>query len=122
MKTHNDMPPSGTIKSIDAPPRSENPTTAQLKADIDSGATGDKNAVFDPGLSTLGTDDEAAGTPPEPHRIRLARKLEGARRWAVGTRPSNFAHGGRDFAAYAFGAGIALIGLILAGGIILVRF
>ena len=35
------------------------PTTAMLKADIDSGSTGDKVAHYDPGLSQLGTDDEA---------------------------------------------------------------
>ncbi len=35
-----------------------------LKADIDSGATGDKIAAYDPGLSQLGTDDEAAGHAP----------------------------------------------------------
>ena len=39
-------------------------TTQQLKADINAGRTGDKTPEeFDLGLSTLGTDDEAAGTP-----------------------------------------------------------
>lgn len=121
MKTHDDMPPTGTIREIGTPPPSTNPTTAQLKADIDSGATGDKNPVFDPGLSPLGTDDEAAGTPAEPHRIRLARRMEGARRWMTGARRSSFAHGGRDMVAYAYAGGDALIGAILAGGIVLVR-
>ena len=51
-------------------------TTAQLKADIDSGRTGDKFAVGDPGLSPLGTDDEAAGTPESPERIHAARAQE----------------------------------------------
>ena len=60
---------------MDAPPDTSSPTTAQLKADIDSGRTGDKIAFFDPGLSPLGTDDEAAGTPAEPSRIRLARRV-----------------------------------------------
>lgn len=56
------------------------PTAQQLKADIDSGKTGDKNAGdFDPGLSTLGTDDEAAGTPDTPEQVAAARKLERAR-------------------------------------------
>jgi hypothetical protein len=61
---------------MDRPPDSENPTTAQLKADINSGATGDKVGVFDPGLSTLGTDDEAAGTPPKREAIAAARREE----------------------------------------------
>ena len=49
-----------------------------LKADIDSGATGDKVAAYDPGLSQLGTDDEAAGNAPSHERIALARKAEAA--------------------------------------------
>jgi hypothetical protein len=49
-----------------------------LKADIDSGATGDKIAAYDPGLSQLGTDDEAAGNTPSHERIVLARETEKA--------------------------------------------
>ena len=49
-----------------------------LKADINSGATGDKVAAYDPGLSQLGTDDEAAGNAPSHERIALARKTEAA--------------------------------------------
>lgn len=52
------------------------PTTAQLKADIDAGRTGDKVSNADPGLSPLGTDDEAAGTPASAERIDLARRTE----------------------------------------------
>jgi hypothetical protein len=52
------------------------PTSAQLKADIDAGRTGDKVNNADPGLSALGTDDEAAGHPPTAERIQLARNLE----------------------------------------------
>ncbi len=53
------------------------PTTQQLKADIDSGKTGDKVVEgFDLGLSTLGTDDEAAGTPNTPEQVAMARALE----------------------------------------------
>ena len=52
-------------------------TTQQLKADIDSGLTGDKVAEgFDLGLSPLGTDDEAAGTPNTVEQIAAARALE----------------------------------------------
>ncbi|GJE42468.1 hypothetical protein [Methylobacterium soli] len=49
-----------------------------LKADIDSGSTGDKVVHYDPGLSQLGTDDEAAGHSPSHERIALARKTEAA--------------------------------------------
>lgn len=53
------------------------PTTQQLKADIDAGKTGDKVVEgFDLGLSTLGTDDEASGTPNTPEQVAMARSLE----------------------------------------------
>jgi hypothetical protein len=92
MERRNDLPPTQTIRPIDAPPASSSPTTAQLRADIDSGRTGDKIAVFDPGLSPLGTDDEAAGTPAVPHRISLARRLEGVQRWAKGAGRAAYAN------------------------------
>src|SRR4051794_33742785 len=37
-----------------SPPPSDQPTSAMLKADINSGRTGDKVGVFDPGLSSSG--------------------------------------------------------------------
>lgn len=49
---------------------------AELKADINAGRTGDKVDVFDPGLSMLGTDDEAGGYPMTPEDIALAREQE----------------------------------------------
>jgi hypothetical protein len=52
------------------------PTTAQLKADIDAGRTGDKVSGHDPAAAPLGTDDEAAGTPPSPGVIAQARAAE----------------------------------------------
>ena len=122
MERRNDLPPSQTIRPMDAPPDSDTPTTAQLKADIDSGRTGDKVEVFDPGLSPLGTDDEAAGTPAEPHRIRLARRLEGARRWAMGAGRAARAHGSADIALVAYLGGILLIGCVIVGGVAWVRF
>ncbi len=51
-------------------------TVAQLKDDIDSGRTGDKVANADPGLSPLGTDDEAGGNAMTPDQIDIARKTE----------------------------------------------
>ncbi len=51
-------------------------TVSQLKNDIDSGLTGDKTATADPGLSPLGTDDEAAGRPASPERVAMAREQE----------------------------------------------
>jgi hypothetical protein len=51
-------------------------TTAQLRRDIESGATGDKIAVLDPAMSPLGTDDEAAGVPPTPELVQAVREAE----------------------------------------------
>jgi hypothetical protein len=52
------------------------PTTAKLKHDIDRGRGGDKVDVFDPAAAPLGTDDEAAGTPPSPAAIKQAHDME----------------------------------------------
>src|SRR4051794_4457666 len=81
MAANSDIPPSQTVKPVDPPPPSDQPTSAMLKADIDSGRTGDKVGVLDPGLSSLGTDDEAAGRPPSPFHIALARYQETVGRW-----------------------------------------
>ncbi|WP_374469248.1 hypothetical protein [Phenylobacterium sp.] len=57
-------------------PQRRGSTTAQLRDDIQSGRTGDKVAGFDPAASPLGTDDEAAGTPPSPEVVDHARRQE----------------------------------------------
>ena len=71
-------PPSPADIPAPQPPGSDKPTTAMLKADIDSGRTGDKVDHYDVGLSQLGTDDEAAGNAPSHDRIALARDTEAA--------------------------------------------
>ncbi len=76
MALRSETPPPPADRVPEAPPASDRPSTAQLKAQIDAGATGDKIAAHDPGLSPLGTDDEAAGRPPEPARIAQARAQE----------------------------------------------
>ncbi len=111
-----DIPPTHTIEPIDAPPDSGEPTTAMLKADIDSGRTGDKVEVFDPGLSPLGTDDEAAGRPPSAFRVALARQTETFQRWRAGHRTSA-AHLKRDGFPTGFVGFIVAVGLILVGGL-----
>lgn len=52
------------------------PTTAQLRDAIDRGRTGSKVPYEDPSAAPLGTDDEAAGTPPTPDDIRRAMRRE----------------------------------------------
>jgi hypothetical protein len=51
-------------------------TVSQLRDDIDSGRTGDKIDWPDPAAVPLGTDEEAAGTPPDPSAVEMARTLE----------------------------------------------
>jgi hypothetical protein len=51
-------------------------TTSMLRIDIDTGRTGDKINWPDPAAVPLGTDDEAAGTPPSPERVELALRQE----------------------------------------------
>jgi len=63
----------------DGRPAARGATLEQLRADIDSGRTGDKVPAPDPAIAPLGTDDEAAGQPPSPEIIDLARKLENRR-------------------------------------------
>ncbi|MBN8873181.1 MAG: hypothetical protein J0H67_10125 [Rhodospirillales bacterium] len=52
-------------------------TSDQLRADIDSGRTGDKVGVSDPAAAPLGADDEAAGVPPSKEAVRQAAQMEG---------------------------------------------
>jgi hypothetical protein len=69
-------------KDRDGAPRrpAEAPTADQLRDEIDSGATHDKVAQSDPAAAPLGTDDEAAGTPPTADQVAVARRHETARR------------------------------------------
>ena len=117
MATNSDIPPTHTIKPVDPPPPSDQPTTAMLKAEINSGRTGDKVGVLDPGLSSLGTDDEAAGRPPSPFRIALARYQETVGRWMKGGRSTSAAHPGWDITLTGFLGLIAALGVVLLIGI-----
>ena len=116
--TTSDVPPTWTAQPANAPLASPAPTTAQLKGDINSGQTGDKNPVFDPALAPLGTDDEAGGRPPSAFRIELARKYERLERWMGRSRAaSSVAHDKRDGIALGFAAFAGCVGLILVAGI-----
>ena len=113
MAAHNDIPPAKTIEPMDAPPDSAQPTSAMLKGDINSGRTGDKVEVHDPGLSPLGTDDEAAGHPPSAFRVALARFNETKARWQSGSRPAGAAHNMVD------GFPVVYVGFIVATALVL---
>jgi hypothetical protein len=53
---------------------------SQLRDDIDCGRTGEKVDWSDPAAAPLGTDDEAAGTPPPAGAVNAARHRERAGR------------------------------------------
>lgn len=89
-----------------------------LKADINSGATGDKVAAYDPGLSQLGTDDEAAGNAPSHERIALARKTEAA---PARVRNAAQPHGVNAWMVTGFCTTIGAIGVILTLSLWLLR-
>ncbi len=119
MAFKSDVPPHGSAQPFDPPTPSDDPrpNVAMLKGDIDSGRTGDKNPVFDPGLSPLGTDDEAGGTPPTPEQVKLARTEETKRRWSLGPRVTSDAHDKSDRGALSI-----FFGLILVTALVLVGF
>jgi hypothetical protein len=52
------------------------PTTSQLRRDIDRGRAGDKVDHPDPAAAPLGTDEEAAGVPVPPSAIADAHREE----------------------------------------------
>jgi hypothetical protein len=64
-------------------------TSAKLREDIDRGRGGDKIDWRDPAAAPLGTDDEAAGTPPTPEQLRMARRDE------IDARPEDGSSGRR---------------------------
>ena len=51
-------------------------TADRLRSDIDSAETGDKIDFPDPAMAPLGTDDEAAGTPPTREQVAMAARQE----------------------------------------------
>jgi hypothetical protein len=107
---HTNIPRTHTIKPMDSSPMNAGSTTAQLKGDINSGRTGDKNEVFDPGLSPLGTDEEAGGSPLRPEQVDLARRQESIDRWQGGNDKDSYAHRNSRKAVYGY---VGFIGLVL---------
>lgn len=81
-------------------------TADQLRGDIDRGRTGDKVKVSDPPAAPLGTDDEAAGTPPSGEAVRQAREYERA----IGRK----VHGGVEHAEGASAAVRIYVAMVLA--------
>lgn len=95
------------------------PTVQNLKSAIDGGGA-DKNVEgFDPGLSTLGTDDEASGAPNTPQQVATAIKLETARPKQPAEQSANLPTPGYPAVwtvAGAFGAVVLTVLLAAVGG------
>lgn len=75
MPSHDDPTELEPRPGQPAPPSGRS-TTAQLRRDIESGATGDKAPALDPASAPLGTDDEAAGAVPSPELVAATRRTE----------------------------------------------
>ena len=58
----------------------------ELRARIDAGRTGDKTPGVDPAAAPLGTDEEAAGTPPDPAAVATVLEDE-TRQGKMGPAP-----------------------------------
>jgi hypothetical protein len=122
MATTSEHPPHRSAQPMPPPasPDDPRPNASMLKGDVDTGRTGDKSKVFDPGLAALGTDDEAGGSPVAPGRVKLARANETGRRWRFFSGVTSAAHDDEDGAAlYAFVGGMAAIGLAIVAGLML---
>lgn len=82
--------------------------TEMLRAAIDKGKGGSKVRGADPAAAPMGTDDEAAGTPPKPPQIHTAIAHE-----STDEEPK------RRYGALVFYvAAIVLIGAIFAAALI----
>jgi hypothetical protein len=90
-----------------------NPTTDRLRHDISRGRSGGKVNFSDPAAAPLGTDDEAAGTPPSTESIKLAYDLE------IGRPVSSNRDDVNDGAVYIYGAVILGIVIGIGGGLLL---
>ena len=85
------------------------PTSAKLKHDIDRGRGGDKVGVIDPAAVPLGTDDEAAGTPPTGPRLTRAYRTE------IG---SGHSRASGDWGVSIYIAMLCTIACVVLGGIV----
>lgn len=83
-----------------APP----PNVDQMRAEIDSGRTGEKVPFPDPAAAPLGTDAEAGGHPPQPAEV--AMDMRQSKRNAV-------VHLGRDVGAPLYLGAVAAVSLVI---------
>jgi hypothetical protein len=112
-----DVPPHLSAQPAEppAPVDAPNPNPAMLKGDIDSGRTGDKVQVFDPGMAMLGTCEEAGGNALSPKDIARARRAESKERWRWKPQKPGYAHQRPDPALTLFLGFIVVAGAVLGG-------
>lgn len=79
MSTETDKKDRDPGEKAAAEERSGTAGAARLRDRIDRGASGDKVAFQDPAAAPLGTDDEAAGTPPSAVQVSTAMQQEAGR-------------------------------------------
>jgi hypothetical protein len=88
----------------DPPPK----TVDDLREDIDRGLTGEKVAGSDPAAAPLGTDAEAAGTPPTRREFDLEARSRPA------APPPEPRGGPRRMVAWLIGACVVAVLVVLA--------
>ncbi|HEX8234008.1 MAG TPA: hypothetical protein VF559_11770 [Caulobacteraceae bacterium] len=111
----NEAAPYPPPKPASDPDHQLEANAAQLKADYDSGRTGDKVAVGDPAASPLGTDEEAGGAPLSGESIAQARAQETRPNAAASRDSSQVNNAQRN--RLGGGAGV-LLGLLAAAVVI----
>lgn len=94
------------------PRRPADAAANRLRHAIDSGATGDKVRLFDPAVVPLGTDEEAAGTPPDPVAVAAAADYEMSRPRSRGPADTSLPDRGAPLATIA-GLLLAILLVIL---------
>ena len=118
MTYNSDVPPHLSAQPVSSPPGpidDPRPNTAMLKGDINSGRTGDKVGVFDPGMAMLGTCEEAGGNALSPIDIAKARREESKERWRLSGGKAGDAQGHGDWALHGFVGFMAFTGVTIVG-------
>lgn len=95
------------IKTIEG--RTDPPTMERLRADIDTGRTGEKVRYSDPAAVPLGADDEAAGHPPDSGQ----RRQEAASRRIASAPPREHWGGLMLYALLIVGIGLIALAAFL---------
>ena len=94
----------------------EPPTSDALRHRIDFAGEGDKVPFPDPATAPLGTDAEAAGTPPDTMARRLASLHEKTIDRLLGASRGKPDHEGEAWVTPVFIAGIIICGAVIVLG------